>query len=222
MKRQTVLLVAASACLLATLPARANLVQNGDFSQGLTDWSKTSSTGYFGLNTTGGINNSADVTLTGGGLGVTVAAQLNIPLTPGQLYALTFSDYVSPPEPNSNPSGNGQTAVNGILNVDQLIVGLDGAPTQTINYTQLSTSTFVSGSYQTFTLYFTDVSSPGNLSFQWISSDASGSGVEQQNIQLDDVSLVAVPEPTTLISGALLLLPFGASTVRILRKKLFA
>jgi hypothetical protein len=28
----------------------------------------------------------------------------------------------------------------------------------------------------------------------------------------------AVPEPTTLISGALLLLPFGASTLRILRK----
>ena len=28
-----------------------------------------------------------------------------------------------------------------------------------------------------------------------------------------------VPEPTTIISGALLLLPFGASTLRILRKK---
>jgi hypothetical protein len=29
----------------------------------------------------------------------------------------------------------------------------------------------------------------------------------------------AVPEPTTLVAGALLLLPFGASTIRILRKK---
>jgi F0F1-type ATP synthase assembly protein I len=27
-----------------------------------------------------------------------------------------------------------------------------------------------------------------------------------------------VPEPTTMIAGALLLLPFGASTLRILRK----
>jgi hypothetical protein len=27
-----------------------------------------------------------------------------------------------------------------------------------------------------------------------------------------------VPEPTTVIAGALLLLPFGASTLRILRK----
>ena len=31
--------------------------------------------------------------------------------------------------------------------------------------------------------------------------------------------LVVVPEPTTLISGALMLLPFGAGTLRILRRK---
>ena len=38
-----------------------------------------------------------------------------------------------------------------------------------------------------------------------------------------DIDLhVAVPEPTTMIAGALLLLPFGASTLRILRKKLVA
>jgi hypothetical protein len=33
-----------------------------------------------------------------------------------------------------------------------------------------------------------------------------------------EVSGAAVPEPTTMIAGALLLLPFGASTLRILRK----
>lgn len=32
------------------------------------------------------------------------------------------------------------------------------------------------------------------------------------------LSVTAVPEPTTMIAGALLLLPFGASTLRILRK----
>jgi hypothetical protein len=32
----------------------------------------------------------------------------------------------------------------------------------------------------------------------------------------------AVPEPTTMMAGALLLLPFGASTIRILRKKVAA
>jgi len=31
--------------------------------------------------------------------------------------------------------------------------------------------------------------------------------------------LTLVPEPTTMVAGALLLLPFGASTIRILRKK---
>jgi len=38
---------------------------------------------------------------------------------------------------------------------------------------------------------------------------------------LDDISLIsltAVPEPTTMIAGVLLLLPFGASTLRILRR----
>ncbi len=32
-------------------------------------------------------------------------------------------------------------------------------------------------------------------------------------------TLTAVPEPTTIISGALMLLPFGASTLRILRRR---
>jgi hypothetical protein len=39
---------------------------------------------------------------------------------------------------------------------------------------------------------------------------------------LDNISLTAVPEPTTMIAGALLLLPFGASTVRILRRNRMA
>jgi hypothetical protein len=36
---------------------------------------------------------------------------------------------------------------------------------------------------------------------------------------LDDISLVAVPEPTTMIAGTLLLLPFAASTLRCLRRR---
>ena len=36
---------------------------------------------------------------------------------------------------------------------------------------------------------------------------------------IGSVTLTAVPEPTTIISGVLLLLPFGASTLRILRKR---
>lgn len=36
--------------------------------------------------------------------------------------------------------------------------------------------------------------------------------------ELDNVAASAVPEPTTMIAGALLLLPFGVSTFRMLRK----
>ena len=40
----------------------------------------------------------------------------------------------------------------------------------------------------------------------------------QKNVQFDLESANPVPEPTTVIAGALLLLPFGTSTLRILRK----
>jgi hypothetical protein len=38
------------------------------------------------------------------------------------------------------------------------------------------------------------------------------------NVNLTHV-LTPVPEPTTMVAGALLLLPFGASTLRMLRRK---
>jgi hypothetical protein len=49
-------------------------------------------------------------------------------------------------------------------------------------------------------------------------------GVEALNVTtlsggIAQDQLVIVPEPTTMIAGALLLLPFGASAVRILRRK---
>jgi hypothetical protein len=38
------------------------------------------------------------------------------------------------------------------------------------------------------------------------------------NLNQDILAISVVPEPTTIVAGALLLLPFGASTLRILRK----
>ena len=38
-------------------------------------------------------------------------------------------------------------------------------------------------------------------------------------VALDNINVSAVPEPTTMIAGALLLLPFGASTLRVLRRR---
>jgi hypothetical protein len=39
------------------------------------------------------------------------------------------------------------------------------------------------------------------------------------NLNQDQLAIVPVPEPTTVVAGALLLLPFGASTFRILRRQ---
>jgi len=52
-------------------------------------------------------------------------------------------------------------------------------------------------------------------------SDPAAATAGQEFIYLTSYTgnIVGVPEPTTLVSAALLLLPFGASTLRVLRKK---
>ena len=44
------------------------------------------------------------------------------------------------------------------------------------------------------------------------------SGTSGTTFTVSQIQLVPIPEPTTMIAGALLLLPFGASTLRMLRK----
>jgi len=46
----------------------------------------------------------------------------------------------------------------------------------------------------------------------------NGTATIPASANIDSITLFPVPEPTTMITGALLLLPFGASTLRILRK----
>lgn len=61
-----------------------------------------------------------------------------------------------------------------------------------------------------------------NLTFQFNpgqSLDQLTAGSAQVSSYSGSIAGTAVPEPTTVIAGALLLLPFGASTVRILRKR---
>lgn len=61
------------------------------------------------------------------------------------------------------------------------------------------------------TYYFTAISSATTLTFMDLTGFDSNAG------WIDNVDLVAVPEPASVIAAALLLLPFGASTFRILR-----
>jgi hypothetical protein len=57
-------------------------------------------------------------------------------------------------------------------------------------------------------------SQTGNVSsFDWLSPGIAGNNTVFQGL------IAPVPEPTTMIAGALLLLPFGASTLRVLRKR---
>ena len=56
----------------------------------------------------------------------------------------------------------------------------------------------------------------GALDMKFYQTSPGGS---QASPIIDDVTLSTVPEPTTMIAGALLLLPFGASTLRILRRR---
>ena len=56
----------------------------------------------------------------------------------------------------------------------------------------------------------------GDMTVNWVGLEIGdgGSGPASANIE----SITVVPEPTTMIAGAMLLLPFGATTLRMLRK----
>jgi len=55
----------------------------------------------------------------------------------------------------------------------------------------------------------------GDYNFVLDAYNAGGALIGQSDITVD---VTAVPEPTTMLAGALLLLPFGAGTLRVLRK----
>jgi hypothetical protein len=93
------------------------------------------------------------------------------------------------------------------------------SPSVQVNVTGIPSATFTAGPigqvinrWESFGLVFTATSANTTLSFAGVGAD------NQAYVGLDNVSLIAVPEPTTMIAGALLLLPFGASLIRKLRK----
>ncbi len=174
------LLAMASACLLAALPAQANLVVNGDFEAGFASWT------------------TLNAVITGDAHSGLKAAQLlpatslvdqDLPaLVPFQKYNLDF-----------------WAKANG---VGTLTVALDSTGIPAFQ----PTITLATGpaSYTHYSVNLTPTTI-GHLSFFWADGGSSSSFV-------DDVSVTPVPEPTTMLAGAMLLLPFGASTLRVLRR----
>jgi hypothetical protein len=67
-----------------------------------------------------------------------------------------------------------------------------------------------------------DLQNSGIAEANWTAAANGAYGVQDMVLaqpgQVQDQLVIVVPEPTTMIAAALLLLPFGASTLRILRK----
>jgi len=68
----------------------------------------------------------------------------------------------------------------------------------------------------------TDLQNSGIAQADWTKAANGAYGVADMTLdnpgQAQDQLVIVVPETSTVIAGALLLLPFGASTLRILRK----
>jgi hypothetical protein len=64
----------------------------------------------------------------------------------------------------------------------------------------------------TLSYVFTATAAISQLTFMDLSGFDSNAG------WIDNIDVSPVPEPTTMIAGALLLLPFGASTLRFVRR----
>jgi len=184
----TSVLVAASVCLLAALPAQANLVINGGFESGsLAPWQA-------GMDTPTVVAGNAH-----SGTYALVLGQSTSDASVHQNLTLSTVPYVVDFWAENTGGHIGSFQFTGHLGVF-----LDGVQ---VAYFTPSVGT----TYNEYTFTVTPTTS-GSLSFSW----SRGGGPNP--LYLDDVSVTPVPEPTTIITGALLLPPFGASTLRILRK----
>ena len=122
-------------------------------------------------------------------------------------YAMNLNH--DPADPSATFSPDGQFGVK-----------LDGQAEQLVTVTAGATIT----SYTKYTLSFqtTDVGER-LLTFRWTGTADTGSVKKGTAMTpgegfLDDVTVTAVPEPTTWVAGVLMILPFGMSSLRILRK----
>jgi len=215
-KMKLVLLIAASACALAVLSTKASIVvPNGDFetqSAGVAaDWTvgntpavDTASMGVGGsygeVFGPGASQIHQDIDLGGSGHGPALTYQV-------AFYAMNL---ITDP---SSFVANGQFEIT-----------LDGA---TPVFITVATGTDISGYQEYFADFTTTDLGLKSLTIKWTGTADTGN-LQHNNLVthgeglLDDVSVSSinvVPEPTTIISGALLLLPFGAGVARKLCKK---
>lgn len=211
----------------AAMAARANLVINGNFAAGDTGFTSdygdgtgtqnsllnagaNSGAGYYAVGISPSYYNpywtygptsvpgdaAAQMLIVNGSptVGATVwQGSLSSSLIPGHSY--TMSALVASLYPVSEPT---------------LTFGIGGT---TIGSITLSGA----GTWQTFSTSF--VAGSGLPAFIDLDTDLNGNDFVASEIS---ITPNAVPEPTTMVAGAMLLLPFGMSTLRMLRKSRWA
>ena len=126
-----------------------------------------------------------------------VAASTSIATVIGQQYLVSFD------------LGSDKTYNSASPSVQVAVTGIPSSATFTAG-TILPTT---HNRWENFGFVFAATSASTTLSFAGVGAN------NQAYVGLDNVSLTAIPEPTTMIAGALLLLPFGASTLRMLRRR---
>jgi hypothetical protein len=111
---------------------------------------------------------------------------------------------------------NGSIVLAGGLKSDQVLINFTGG-----DYTTLSggDTLTISTSGLTTTGTFLDPNGDYQINHSVLDGRLFGGDTHNVSIVSGATIVAPVPEPATFIAGALLLLPFGASTLRILRRK---
>lgn len=205
MKNQVKILLSVLA-LVGFQSSYGNLVMNGSFESGsFANWILSGNTTYYQIVPPGGYVNTGAPPPGSTYFGEfgpdypPIVVSQTIPTAIGQDY--TFSFYVTTFDNivgTGSVSGGTGSEFTASFGGDDLF---DSVNTQIPNWTLESFK--VQATATSETVQFTAVNPP-------------------KYYALGDISVTTVPEPTTMISGALLLLPFGAGTLRILRKRLTA
>jgi hypothetical protein len=205
-KRLTLVVAAVALALVASVESgKANLASNGSFEAPITgSWTVTAPTDWT-LGGSGGVwqpllypaagLGPADGQQIGYLNGGTMSQDLGVILQPNTTYNLSIE--VAGRADGYNP-GTGYS-----------VSLYAGSPSGTL-LTSVTPVTPTS-TWTTLTASYSSAIVPSGDLFVVISSPAT-------QFDFDNVVVSAVPEPTTMIAGALLLLPFGASTLRMLRK----
>jgi len=191
--RNILAVLATGITIVFATSAKANLVANGGFENGdFTGWTLGGNTGFTGVsgNFDGVAPNSGSYQAYFGAVGSTGYITQTISTTPGGSYSLDF--WIA-------NFGGTPSYVNALWNDVQVI--------STPILPLVNSSSFPYTEY-TSTVTATTTTSSIELVFQQNPS----------YFLLDDVSVTPVPEASSCLAGALLLIPLGMSALRILRK----